>query len=275
MNPDPSHHNENPPQLFSQHLHLASSMPSYSPPPPPMADSSSNRPDRHLSASLSTPQTSVMLPEFDSNIKTPLCPSTDRPVTASVLSTSSDSSSCSSNSLSASLYTSNPTSQGSSDSDLPEKHTPFQPDTFNAQSHNVHLESSLLPRPVSPFHVSRPPLRQRSFRTLISQPTAMQSCIIPSYDTTSYPSPDPPVILPTENNTIMNQSSFLSQAPYFPFLSHAPPPENSWIEVETLQHEYNLHVRLPGFTREGITLATKKRRILHVVANKWENGGGK
>jgi len=44
--------------------------------------------------------------------------------------------------------------------------------------------------------------------------------------------------------------------------------------VETLQHEYKLHVRLPGFTREGITLATKKRRILHVVANKWENGGG-
>jgi len=96
--------------------------------------------------------------------------------------------------------------------------------------------------------------------------------MIPSHDTTSYPSPDPPVILPPENNT--SQSSFPSQAPYLPFLSHAPPPENSWIEVETLQHEYKLDVRLPGFTREGITLATKKRRILHVVANKWENGGG-
>jgi HSP20 family molecular chaperone IbpA len=103
----------------------------------------------------------------------------------------------------------------------------------------------------------------------------MQSYMMPSDDTTSYPPPDPPVILPPENSTITSQSSFLSQAPYFPFLSHAPPPENSWIEVETLQHEYKLHVRLPGFTREGITLATKKRRILHVVANKWENGGGK
>jgi len=72
----------------------------------------------------------------------------------------------------------------------------------------------------------------------------------------------------------MSQSSFLSQAPYFPFLSHAPSPENSWIEVETLQHEYKIHVRLPGFTQDGITLATKRRRILHVVADKWENGGG-
>jgi len=45
--------------------------------------------------------------------------------------------------------------------------------------------------------------------------------------------------------------------------------------VETLQHEYKLHARLPGFTQDGITLATKRRRILHVVADKWENGGGK
>ncbi|KAF8813862.1 hypothetical protein BYT27DRAFT_7083520 [Phlegmacium glaucopus] len=98
--------------------------------------------------------------------------------------------------------------------------------------------------------------------------------MMPLHDTTSYPPPDPPVILPTENTTLTNQSSFQTQAPYFPFLSHAPPPENSWIEVETLQNEYRLHVRLPGFTREGITLATKRRRILHVVADKWENGGG-
>jgi hypothetical protein len=100
--------------------------------------------------------------------------------------------------------------------------------------------------------------------------------MIPLLDTSSsYPAPDPPVILPNENSTIMSQSSYQSQAPYFPFLSHAPSPENSWIEVETLQHEYKLHVRLPGFAQDGITLATRRRRILHVVADKWENGGGK
>jgi HSP20 family molecular chaperone IbpA len=61
---------------------------------------------------------------------------------------------------------------------------------------------------------------------------------------------------------------------YEPFLSHAPPPADSWIEVETTAGEYRLNVRLPGFRRDGITLATKRRRILHVVADSWENGGG-
>ncbi|THU94178.1 hypothetical protein K435DRAFT_668920 [Dendrothele bispora CBS 962.96] len=61
---------------------------------------------------------------------------------------------------------------------------------------------------------------------------------------------------------------------YAPFLSHLPPPADSWIEVETRATEYRLNVRLPGFKRDGITLATKRRRILHVVADSWENGGG-
>ncbi|KAK7473130.1 hypothetical protein VKT23_001231 [Stygiomarasmius scandens] len=61
---------------------------------------------------------------------------------------------------------------------------------------------------------------------------------------------------------------------YAPFLSHLPPPADSWIEVETSPTEYRLNVRLPGFKRDGITLATKRRRILHVVADSWENGGG-
>ncbi|EPQ56949.1 hypothetical protein GLOTRDRAFT_115074 [Gloeophyllum trabeum ATCC 11539] len=63
-------------------------------------------------------------------------------------------------------------------------------------------------------------------------------------------------------------------APYEPFLSHAPPPGDSWIAVETSQREYRLIVRLPGFRRDGITLATRRRRILHIVADSWEPGGG-
>ncbi|KAG5638053.1 hypothetical protein H0H81_002087 [Sphagnurus paluster] len=77
----------------------------------------------------------------------------------------------------------------------------------------------------------------------------------------AYPAPEPPTIL----------SSATSPSP---FLSHAPPPPDSWIQVETLQCEYRLIVRLPGFRRDGITLATKRRRVLHVVADCWENGGG-
>jgi len=87
----------------------------------------------------------------------------------------------------------------------------------------------------------------------------------------STPAPEPPVILPPEPT---DEPSTRSQAPYVPFLSHAPPPPDSWIEVETTHSEYKLHVRLPGFSREGITLSTKRRRILHVVADSWENGGG-
>ncbi|KAJ7217686.1 hypothetical protein GGX14DRAFT_597350, partial [Mycena pura] len=69
-------------------------------------------------------------------------------------------------------------------------------------------------------------------------------------------------------------SSRSSGASYEPFLSHAPAPADSWIEVETIPAEYRLLVHLPGFKRDGITLATKKRRILHLVADSWEAGGG-
>ncbi|KAJ7745456.1 hypothetical protein DFH07DRAFT_748921 [Mycena maculata] len=109
----------------------------------------------------------------------------------------------------------------------------------------------------------------------------------------SYPPPEPPVILhgdgdipappqvdaPQPGSRASSASAGSagtrsSSASYEPFLSHAPPPVDSWIEVETSQPEYRLIVRLPGFKRDGITLATKKRRILHVVADSWEEGGG-
>lgn len=40
--------------------------------------------------------------------------------------------------------------------------------------------------------------------------------------------------------------------PYAPFLSHMPPPADSWIEVETTPLEYRLNIRLPGFKRDGM-----------------------
>lgn len=89
----------------------------------------------------------------------------------------------------------------------------------------------------------------------------------------SYPAPDPPTILPHPPNETASEGA-RNRAPYEPFLSHAPPPEDSWIAVETSMTEYRLIVRLPGFRRDGITLATRRRRVLHVVADSWEPTGG-
>ncbi|PPQ68027.1 hypothetical protein CVT25_014487 [Psilocybe cyanescens] len=98
----------------------------------------------------------------------------------------------------------------------------------------------------------------------------MTSHSTPSSSTSSisYPAPDPPVILP-EDYTDNGRPTSSSRS----FLSSTPAP-GSTIEVHTLQHEYQLHVKLPGFSWDGITLATKRRRILHVVADRWDHGGG-
>ncbi|KAL1710314.1 hypothetical protein EV121DRAFT_266605 [Schizophyllum commune] len=100
----------------------------------------------------------------------------------------------------------------------------------------------------------------------------------PSHTRTAPPSPSAMAASQSTPPSVANgqsdaQRNSLPNA-HLPFLSHAPPPADSWIQVETTPAEYRLHIRLPGFQRDGITLATKKRRILHVVADSWENGGG-
>ncbi|KAF4620740.1 hypothetical protein D9613_000493 [Agrocybe pediades] len=133
-------------------------------------------------------------------------------------------------------------------------------------------------RPVSPFRAPQPPPpRPPRNNATTNAWTAMRRFMAPQQvqtAPTAYPPPEPPVVLPPESTDYMTQPTSRSQPAYVPFLSHAPPPPDSWIEVETTQSEYKLHVRLPGFSREGITLATKRRRILHVVADRWEDGGG-
>ncbi|KAH9992594.1 hypothetical protein BJV77DRAFT_945015 [Russula vinacea] len=85
------------------------------------------------------------------------------------------------------------------------------------------------------------------------------------------PPPAPPTILdpPPARST----SVWRSRAPHEPYLSDAPPPPDSWIAVETSPVEYRLVARLPGFRRDAITLAARRRRVLHVVADSWEPGG--
>ncbi|GLB37032.1 hypothetical protein LshimejAT787_0400830 [Lyophyllum shimeji] len=131
-------------------------------------------------------------------------------------------------------------------------------------------------RSPSPFRAPQPPPRPftspshlsalaRSFHDTHAQAASQSSSSTSGpavFAPPSYPAPEPPTILAP---TVTSPG---------PFLSHAPPPPDSWIEVETTHSEYRLVVRLPGFKRDGITLATKRRRILHVVADSWENGGG-
>ncbi|KAH0827990.1 hypothetical protein J3R83DRAFT_3631 [Lanmaoa asiatica] len=81
--------------------------------------------------------------------------------------------------------------------------------------------------------------------------------------------PEAPVIMPP----LPNEQGAQGRAPYDSFLCHSP-PANTWIAVETSELAYSLLVRLPGFRRDGITIATRRRRILHVVADSWEPEGG-
>ncbi|KAF8813864.1 hypothetical protein BYT27DRAFT_7055683, partial [Phlegmacium glaucopus] len=82
-----------------------------------------------------------------------------------------------------------------------------------------------------------------------------------------YPPPHSPIILPEDYGDDGQPTSGRA------FLSSTP-ARDSTIEVHTLQHEYRLHVRLPGFNRDAIIIATKRKPILHVVADRWDNGGG-
>ncbi|EAU91448.2 hypothetical protein CC1G_01937 [Coprinopsis cinerea okayama7 len=133
----------------------------------------------------------------------------------------------------------------------------------SSNTHNhTHIDSDRKPppldRPVSP--VNNFPTAMRRSSPALSLPT-------------TFLPPEPPRIL--ENEPTPSESANRVPAPYEFFLnSRGPPPADSWLEIETLHTEYRLFARLPGFSREGITLATKRRRILHLVADKWDNGGG-
>jgi len=86
------------------------------------------------------------------------------------------------------------------------------------------------------------------------------------------PPPAPPQVLTPPPPPVSEEGQ--GQRPYEPFLAHALPSNDAWIAVETVQREYRLLVKLPGFRRDAITLSTRKRRILHVVADSWEPNGG-
>ncbi|KAI0373956.1 hypothetical protein BV20DRAFT_1033402 [Pilatotrama ljubarskyi] len=86
------------------------------------------------------------------------------------------------------------------------------------------------------------------------------------------PPPAPPTVLTPPPPPLSTDRG--PTAPYEPFLARAPAPRDSYIAVDTKPAEYRLVIRLPGFRRDAITVSTRKRRILHVVADSWEPNGG-
>ncbi|PWZ03419.1 hypothetical protein BCV70DRAFT_17096 [Testicularia cyperi] len=65
--------------------------------------------------------------------------------------------------------------------------------------------------------------------------------------------------------------------PALPFLDHRPAPPETDLVIETEKSMYTLVTRLPGFSLDCITLATKQHkhhRTLHIVADKWDTESG-
>ena len=121
--------------------------------------------------------------------------------------------------------------------------------------------SSSSSSPTSYHQLTASSLAQHTFPSSI--PTlSTNSSSRNSSASSSLPPPTPPTVhtppLPDADALSGRRSSngcgtwakFGSSAPYLPFLSHAPPPKDSYISVETMDGEYRLIVRLPGFKRD-------------------------
>lgn len=124
-------------------------------------------------------------------------------------------------------------------------------------------------------HTSLPYLAETS----LDAATALRRSATMSANQSHISPPQPPIILPSRTNESLTsasrdtslstsnsatnplqslypsrlpQTSMVNEPPYATFLSHAPPPADSWLEVETKPSEYRLNVRLPGFQRDGM-----------------------
>jgi len=164
------------------------------------------------------------------------------------------------------------------DAEVPRPRPPPAPSQANGQVGSGATGTS---RPSSPA-VARPrtppaPHRLDPVRTSATYPDTLPQPIARSASAasslSSYPAPQAPVILtPPPPPT---GSGRTARASYEPFLCHnAVAEDRHTIAVETSTSEYRLIVHLPGFSRDAITLATRRRRILHVVADSWAPGGG-
>ena len=97
----------------------------------------------------------------------------------------------------------------------------------------------------------------------MSSNTSSSSSLV---STAAYTGPRAPVVLEDEYD---NRRPSCSRA----FLSKTPAAGSS-IQVQPHPREYQIWVRLPGFTSDGIIVTTQKERVVHIVADKWDNNGG-
>lgn len=148
---------------------------------------------------------------------------------------------------------------------------PSLPQT-NAGIHDPQSKQPSLSNVLSSSQPSSPP-PPYSRNTLPDDQMHTPASSGPSFNSSMYPAPEAPVILTPPTQAERRGEDANRRAPYDSFLCHSPPPD-TWIAVETSPSEYRLIVRLPGFRRDGITIATRRRRILHVVADSWEPEGG-
>lgn len=78
----------------------------------------------------------------------------------------------------------------------------------------------------------------------------------------------------TPNKTDVSYDVSPLSPPSLPFLDTRPAPASTDFHIETHSTHYILKTKLPGFSLDGITLATKHHRQLVIVADKWDESNG-
>lgn len=153
-----------------------------------------------------------------------------------------------------------------SDSDSPFSNPPASPDEFT--THRRH-SSPRINDPVSLFEsTDRLSRGYARLSTSTTESTATTSTSVSNSSRSSTASsyispPTPPQVHtpPTQlsiSGYIQREGQYNTReenrksAPYEPFLSHAPPPADAHIDVETTDQEYRLIVRLPGYKRDAM-----------------------
>lgn len=157
-------------------------------------------------------------------------------------------------------------SRSGSDSDSPFSNPPISPDEMT----NVRRYSSpRLNDPVSLFESTDK--NSRSYTRLSTSTTGSTSTTSTSVSTSSRSStasscispPTPPQVHTPpaqfdgagyfqKEGPPDSKEENRKSAPYEPFLSHAPPPADAHIHVESTDQEYRLIVKLPGYKRDAM-----------------------
>ena len=135
--------------------------------------------------------------------------------------------------------------------------SPFDSDLFQRQASSPLNSLSALLDCADRFGRRNPRFSTADSTSTVS--TALSASSQISSASSSLPPPTPPTVHtppppPTDCSGDESSDSLGNRrtAPYEPFLSHAPPPADTYITVETMETEYRLIVRLPGYKRDAM-----------------------